>query len=182
MKYDLRAILKQFHELPKFGQDSLLKDLYNASNENQLLITNRLMGTADYSKLISKMEKETIGKVYKRGEPGTPNGRTVNAIITSARKSQAPFEILMQLEQLAYRGFIEFIDEFGGGPDSFLDMGPAHLTEYLMLVKANLSDTDREKIYEEVKNYLRKKDNMITDYTDDAFESVTGIKVREGQV
>jgi hypothetical protein len=178
MKTDLRAILKQFHELPKFGQDSLLKDLYNASKENQLLIANRLIGEVDFSDLIRKMERETIGNVYRRGIPGTPNGRTVNAIIASARKARAPFEVLIQLEQLAYRGFIEFLNEFGGGPDSFLDLGPKHLTAYLQLVMKHYDKSEQLEMFDDVKRYLLKKDNIITDYTDDAFESVTGIKAR----
>lgn len=175
---DLRQVLKEFHSLPKYGQDSLLKDLYNFSNETRLLITNRLIGDADFSDLIAKMERETIGKVYKKGTPGIPNGRAVNAIISAAKKARAPFEIMMQLEQLAYRGFIEFLDEYGGGPDSFLDLGPKHLEAYLTLAKENLPEDEQQDIFEQTRKYLLRKDNMITDYTDDAFESVTGTKVR----
>src|SRR5580700_9240861 len=101
MRVDLRHLLKQFHELPKYDQDSLLRDLYSASIENKLLITNHLAGHADFSDLIHKMERETLGKVYRKGVPGTPNGRAINQIITSANKARAPFEVLMQLEQLA---------------------------------------------------------------------------------
>lgn len=178
MRTDLRRILKEFHDLPRFGQDSLLKDLYNFSEETRLLITNRLTGQADFTDLIHKMERETIGKVYKKGIPGTPNGRTVNAIINSAKKSRAPTEVILELEQLAYQGFIEFLHEYGGGPDSFLDLGPKHLEAYLKLVKQTLSKTQQDQIFEDVRQYLLKKDNMITDYTDKAFEAVTGIKVR----
>jgi hypothetical protein len=178
MKPNLKLILKEFHELPKFGQDSLLKDLYNFSDETRLLVANRLIGQADFSDLIRKMERETIGKVYRKGIPGTPNGRVVNAIISSARKARAPVEVMMELEQLAYRGFIEFMDEYGGGPDSFLDLAPKHLEAYLTLVRQNFPEEKQVEIFEEVRKYLLRKDNMITDYTDDAFESVTGMKVR----
>lgn len=178
MKPNLRLILKEFHSLPKFGQDSLLKDLYNFSDETRLLITNRLIGQADFSDLIRKMEHETIGKIYRKGIPGTPNGRTINAIIISAKKSRAPVEVLLELEQLAYRGFIEFLHEYGGGPDSFLNLGPKHLGAYLSLVKQNFPEEKQIDIFENVKKYLLKKDNMITDYIDDEFESITGIKIR----
>lgn len=178
MKSDLRLILKEFHSLPKFGQDSLLKDMYNFSDETRLLMTNRLIGQADFSDLVRKMERETAGKIYRKGVPGTPNGRIVNSIISSARKSRAPVEVLMELEQLAYRGFIEFLHEYGGGPDSFLDLGPKHLEAYLTLVKQNCSKEKQDDIFEGVRKYLLKKDNMITNYTDDAFEAVTGIRVR----
>lgn len=178
MKPNLKLILKEFHSLPRFGQDSLLKDLYNFSDETRLLITNRLMGQADFSDLIRKMERETIGKVYRKGIPGTPNGRVVNSVISSAKKSRAPVKVVLELEQLAYRGFIEFLDEYGGGPDSFLDLGPKHLEAYLTLVKQNFPEQRQIGIFEAVKKYLLKKDNMITDYTDDTFEAVTGMKVR----
>ena len=178
MSVNLHQVLKEFHTLPKTGQNSLLKDLYNFSDETRLLMTNRLMGQADFSDLIRKMERETIGKVHRKGIPGTPNGRTVNSIISSARKSRAPVEVMLELEQLAYRGFIEFLHEYGGGPDSFLDLGPKHLQAYLTLVKQHFSKEEQADIFEDVRRYLQRKDNMITDYVDDAFETVTGASPR----
>lgn len=174
----LRRLLKEFHDLPQAGQDALLKDLYNFSSETRLLITNRLAGQADFSKLIRKMERETIGKVYRRGIPGTPNGRSVNAIISAAKKARAPYTVLMELEQLAYRGFIEFLHEYGGGPESFYELAPKHLEAYLELVKKQHSDpAEQEGIFEHIKRYLIKKDNMITDYTDETFEMATGLRL-----
>jgi Glu-tRNA(Gln) amidotransferase subunit E-like FAD-binding protein len=176
MKSNLREALKQFHELPKAGQDSLLSDLHRASKENALLIENRLLGSADFSDLIAKMERETIGKVYRRGIPGMIDGRKVNAIISAAVKARADYTVLMQLEQLAYRGFTEFLHEYGGGPDNYDDMGAAHLAAYLRLVKENYSPEAAADIFEQVRRYITKKDNMIQDYNFDAFESVTDIK------
>lgn len=176
MKSNLREALKQFHELPKSGQDSLLRDLYKLTTANALLIENRLLGQADFSDLVAKMERETIGKVYRRGDPGMIDGRKVNAIISAAKKARADYTVLMQLEKLAYRGFTEFLHEFGGGPDNYDDMGPAHLMAYLQLAKDNLDADDSTDIFEAVRAYISKKDNMIQDYNFDAFESVTGIK------
>lgn len=178
MKPRLTLLLKEFHELPKTGQDSLLKDLYNLSDEAHLLIVNRLMGRADFSDLIRKMERETIGKVYRKGIPGTPNGRTVNGIISSAKKARVPLAVMLGLEQLAYRGFIEFLHEYGGGPDSFLDLGPKHLAAYLTLVKQSIPEDQQDDIFEEVRRYILRKDNMITDYVDEVFEEITGMYVR----
>lgn len=178
MKSNLRQALKVFHQLPKAGQDSLLRDPHKLTAANALMIENRLLGNTDFTDLIRKMERETIGKVYKKGIPGTPNGRTINAIINSAKKSRAPAEIILELEQLAYRGFIGFLHEYGGGPDNFLDLGPKHLEAYLKLVQKTLPKTQQDQIFENVRKYLLKKDNMITDYTDEAFESVTGVPVR----
>lgn len=175
---NLNNILKEFHALPKFGQDSLLKDLYNCSDETRMLITNRLMGQADFDDLIHKMKRETIGKVYRNGIPCTPNGHTVNAIISSAKRTRAPVEVMLQLEHLAYRGFIEFLHEYGGGPDSFLHLEPKHLEAYLVLVKRTLPEARQTEIFEDVREYLLKKNNMITDYIDEVFREVTGICVR----
>lgn len=178
MKTDLRFLLKEFHALPKTGQDSLLKDLYNFSNENKLMIANRLAGKADFGALVSKMENETVGKIYRMGQPGMIDGRKVNAIISSAKKARADVTIILELKKLAYRGFIEFMHEFGGGPDSYLDMAPRHLAEYLKLVKAHKTKEEATLIFEHVRHYLLKKDNMVTDYTDDVFEEITGLRVR----
>lgn len=174
MRTNLREILKQFHELPKAGQDSLLRDLYRLTTANALMMENRLCGQADFSVLIARMERETIGKVYRKGIPGTIDGRKVNAIIREAKKARADFRTLMQLEKLAYRGFTEFLDEYGGGPDSYDDMGPAHLEAYLTLARDNLTTDERDVIYQEVKSYIQSKDNMTQDYNFDAFGSVTG--------
>lgn len=140
-------------------------------------MTNRLIGQADFSDLTRKMERETIGKVYRKGIPGTPNGRIVNSIIGSAKKARAPFKVMMELEQLAYRGFIEFLHEYGGGPDSFDDLGPRHLEAYLELIKRYIPADEQEDQFLAVKKYLLTKDNMITDYIDEVFEAETGISM-----
>jgi hypothetical protein len=86
---------------------------------------------------------------------------------------------MLQLEQLAYRGFIEFLDEFGGGPDNFDDMACRHLEANLQLVASGVKDEqEREVMYEKVRHYLLKKDNMVIDYTDAVFEDLTGRSVR----
>jgi hypothetical protein len=54
---------------------------------------------------------------------GTSDGRKVNSIIAKANKSNVDFRTLLKLEQLAYRGFIEFLNEFGGGPEFFFGYG-----------------------------------------------------------
>ena len=82
----------------------------------------------------------------------------------------------MELEQLAYRGFTEFLHEFGGGPDNYDTMGPAHLRAYLQLVKDNYEPEEALILYEKVQRYIRHHDNMNQDYNFDAFEDVTGIK------
>lgn len=54
MKSNLRQALKVFHELPRVGQDALLRDLHHASMANALLVENRLCGAVDFSDLIAR--------------------------------------------------------------------------------------------------------------------------------
>ena len=173
-KLGILKILKEFHDLPRPAQESLLKDLYKYSEEVRLVIENRVIGAADFSDLVGKMERETVGKVRRRR---IPNGRTVNAIVSSAKKSRAPYDVMMQLEQLAYQGFIEFLNTYGGGPDSFLDHGPRHLSAYLKLVKRFVPKEQQEDVILEVKQYLLDSNNMLTDYVDDVFTEETGMMI-----
>jgi len=84
----------------------------------------------------------------------------------------------LELEKLAYRGFIESLNKYGGGPDNFIDMGCEHLEAYLTLVKNEIKDKAKQKqLFLEVKKYLLAKDNMLTDYVDGVYEEVTGIPV-----
>ena len=85
---------------------------------------------------------------------------------------------MLELEQLAYRGFIEFLHEYGDDPDSFLDIGPKHLGAYLTLIKQSMPKDQQDDVFEEVRRYLLRKDNMITDYVDEVFEEITGMYVR----
>ena len=123
-------------------------------------------------------QKETIGKVYKQGIPGTPNGVRVNSIIAKAKKSGVGIDTLIKLEQLAYRGFIEFLNEYGGGPESFDEMADKHLENYLILVQDGIKDgKEKSDIFQNIKGYLLKKNNMYTDPLDDTFKKITGMSV-----
>jgi hypothetical protein len=128
-----------------------------------------LLKKVDGTLFLREMEKETIGKVYRKGEPQTPNGRTVNAIIARAKKVGIPDEMLMELEQLAYRGFIEFLDEYGGGPDSFDELAANHFEAYLVLASKQ-NENARAQLFEDAGRYLKSKRNMYRDELDEIFE------------
>ena len=84
----------------------------------------------------------------------------------------------MKLEQLAYRGFIEFLNEYGGGPKTYDYMASRHFENYLKLVKQNIAEEQEgTQIFTELQKYLKKKDNMYTDELDEIFEKETGMKV-----
>lgn len=119
---NFKKIKEKFNQLSQQEKDSFLQEIYNFSKDTKLFLENRLLGGND-DVFVRAMEKETIGKVYKSGEPGTPNGVKVNSIIAKAKKSGVGIDALIKLEQLAYRGFIEYLNEYGGGPESFDENG-----------------------------------------------------------
>ncbi len=174
---NFKKIKGKFNQLSQKEKDNFLQDIYNFSKDTKLFLENRLLGGND-NVFIEAMEKETIGKVYKAGVPGTPNGVKVNSIISKAKKSGVGIGALMELEQLAYRGFIEFLNEYGGGQESFDEMSDRHLENYLILVRDNIKDeNEKNNIFQEIKEYLLKKNNMYRDSLDDIFEEITGISV-----
>lgn len=174
-----KQIKTKFNDLTPSGKEELLWDIYNFSTDMRLFLENRFLGGQD-NIFIEQMEKETIGKIYKEGIPGTPNGKKVNEIISKAKKSKVNIWTIIKLEQLAYRGFIEFQNEFGGGPENFDDMACKHMEEYIKLIKQEVKeDEEKNKIFNELKQYLRKKDNMYVDSLYYTFELAIGIKIRE---
>jgi hypothetical protein len=172
-------VITLFHELSEEQQNKLIHDLYNYSKDIKLFLERKLGLQADVEGLINEMERETIGKIYRKGIPATPSGKKVNEILSKAKKAQLPISVLLKLEQLAYRGFIEYLNEFGGGPDNFDEMACKHLEAYLNLIKTHIHDKNEQaEMFEEVRQYLKRLDNMITDYVDDTFEITTGMLFR----
>lgn len=123
------------------------------------------------------MKQETINKVYRKGIPQEPNGNKVNQILLQAKKAGLSLASQLELTQLAYRGFMEFLHEYGGGPESFDDLACKHITAYLKLVLSIQDKAEQENRIEELRIYLIKKNNMMTDDKDDIFETITGISV-----
>lgn len=173
-----RQVLKTFSNLSPRQQEDFLRDIYNYSPDIKIFVESKLGLQTDFQKYLAEMHRETVGKIYRKGMPGTPNGKVVNSIITKAQKAQAPLDILLELEHLAFQGFIEFLNEFGGGPDNFDELACKHLEEYLLLIHKYIAGQEKkQKLFTEVRRYLRQKNNMLTDSIDDIFEEVTGISV-----
>ena len=175
---NFQRIQERFNKLSVSEKEALLKSIYFFSKDTKLFLEGRLLGTGGME-FIRQMEKETIGKVYRKGTPDIPNGKIVNSIIVKAHKSKVDTMIMLELQKLAYRGFIEFLNEYGGGPENFDTMACKHLEDYLSLVKLKIDDpAEQRKVFEEVGEYLNQKDNMPTDTLYDTYELVTGIKAR----
>ena len=172
------AIKKSFRALDQKQREALLQELYSSSKDVQTFLDSRLLHEVDTEGLIKAMQKETLGKVYRKGVPQTPDGRKVRGIIAQAKKLGASQRTCMELEHLAFMGFVDYLDEYGGGPDSFEGMACEHLETYLDLVMGTLKDeSERATCIEEARKYLRKKRNMITDGLYGTFEEKTGMSV-----
>lgn len=158
-------------------QQLILKRLYDFSAETKTLLATSLGFQEDPTIFTDRMQKETIGKVYRKGIPKEPNGKIINQILTNAKKAGVSFETLLNLEQLAYRGFMEFLHEYGGGPESFDNQACKHLEGYLELVLQIKDKAEKDELIEKLRTYITKKNNMYTDDKDETFESLTGVPI-----
>lgn len=59
------------------------------------------------------MKRETVDKVFSK-HPKRPNGRTINSIISEAKKIGVEDWIYLELELLAFKGFTDLLNEYGG--------------------------------------------------------------------
>lgn len=72
---------------------------------------------------------------------------------------------------------LEFLDEYGGGPESFNNQACKHLEGYLRLVLQIEDKAKKEELIEQLWFYLIRKNNIYTDDKDETFENVAGISV-----
>lgn len=57
-------------------------------------------------------------------------------------------------------------------------MADRHLENYLILVRDNIKDeNEKNNIFQDIKDYLLKKNNMYTDSLDDVFKEITGVAI-----
>lgn len=173
-----KIIKRGFNALSDREKVKILKEIYDFSKEMRMFLESIFSDKDAGDEFIRMIKKETVEKVYRVGRPGIPDGRKVNSIISKARKQKISPYALMELEKLAMRGFVEFLNEYGGGPESFDKMSADHLENYLELVKSLIeSEEDRKNIFEEMRKYLFLKNNMNTDNLDDVFEEATGLRI-----
>src|SRR3989338_7296487 len=152
-----------FFSLPQDKQQQIIKRLYDFSTETKTLFSVSLGFQEDPSIFINRMQRETVDKVYRKGIPKEPNGRKINRILSDAKKAGVSFNTVLNLEQLAYRGFMEFLHEYGGGPESFDHQACKHIENYLELVLQINSKAKKDELIEQLRLYIIKKDNMYTD-------------------
>jgi len=170
-----RDIKKEFFNLEIKEQEQLLKELYNFSKDTKQFLNTRLMNDAQEA-FIDEINKATDYYTHS-GIPKEISPRKINSIISKAKKSKVNIKILEEMELIAFKAYIDFLNDFGGGPEIYEDKVYDHLKNYLELILNNLSNSDLDTKLDEIKNYLYKNQNMYYDHIWELFQDLTGIKV-----
>src|SRR5947208_1326277 len=98
-----KKIKEKFNALNNIQKENFLKEVYGFSKDTRLFLKTRFTNSNTEEEFLKSMKRETIDKVYKV-PPRTPNGKTVNAIISKAKKSGVSILTMLELEKFAYRG------------------------------------------------------------------------------
>ena len=167
----LREVKEKFFSLSKKEQETILKEIYNFSKDVKEFINVRLLGDGE-DKFIEEIKKAT--------ESSTPTGRPkmikvakVNSILSKAKKSKVTKETLCDMQWCAFDGYVTFLNDYGGGPDSYENRAYEHFKNYLRLL-VEISN-DKQKLEEElleVKSYLREHQNMYNDHLWELYEDI----------
>ena len=168
---NLREIKKAFFELSVKEQESILKEIYSFSKDIKEFLNLRLLNDGEelyIEKIIKATESSTPA-----GSPKTIKVTQVNSILNKAKKSKVKKDTLCEMEWIAFDGYMTFLNDYGGGPESYENKVYDHLKNYLLL----LNDTNKSEEHEEVKHYLKEHTNMHYDHLWELFEEITGESV-----
>ena len=171
----LKEIKKAFFALSQKEQETIIKEIYGFSKDIKSFLNVRLLGDG---------EKQYIEQITKASESETPKGSpkmikvtTVNSILSKAKKSKVSKETLCEMEWIAFDGYMTFLNDYGGGPESYENKIYDHLKNYLLLLMEIGTTEERNDEIEEVRKYLRRHTNMYYDEIWELFEEITGESV-----
>ena len=167
----LKEIKKKFFSLSEKEQETILKEIYNFSKDVKDFMSVRLLEDGE-DKFVEEIKKAT--------ESSTPTGRPkmikvtkVNSILNKAKKSKVKNETLCDMQWYAFDGYVTFLNDYGGGPDSYENKAYDHFEIYLQLLVA--ISNDKQKLKEEllgVENYLNQHQNMYNDHLWELYENI----------
>ena len=131
-------------------------------------------------RLLGEGEEKFIEQIQKATDSATPTGlpklikvTNVNNILRKARKSNVKKETLCDMEWYAFHGYMTFLNDYGGGPESYEGKVYDHLKNYLLLL-IDISD-DKEELENEllgVEQYLSQHSNMYNDHLFELYEDL----------
>jgi len=168
----LRDIKKKFFSLSKKEQENILKEIYGFSKDMKEFLNVRLLGDGE-EKFIEQIKKATES-VTSAGMPKIIKVLKVNSILNKAKKSNVRKETLCDMEWYAFDGYVTFLNDYGGGPDSFENKAYDHLENYLLLLIEISSN--KQKLEDEllgVENYLNQHSNMYNDHLYELYEDLS---------
>jgi len=172
---NLREIKKAFFELSDKEQETILKEIYSFSKDIKEFLNVRLLNDG---------EELYIEKIRKASESSTPTGlpktikvTQVNSILNKAKKSKVEKDTLCEMEWIAFDGYMTFLNDYGGGPESYENKVYDHLKNYLLLLCDISKNEELNDELDGVKHYLRKHTNMYCDHIWELFEEITGESV-----
>lgn len=168
----LREIKKEFFSLPQKEQESVLKEIYGFSKDVKEFLNVRLLREGE-EKFIEQIKKATESETAK-GTPKMIKVINVNSILNKAKKSNVKKDTLCTMEWHAFNGYMTFLNDYGGGPDSYENKAYDHLKNYLLLLIG--SSDNKQNLEDEllgVEDYLNQHNNMYNDHLWELFEDIS---------
>jgi len=168
-------IKKKFFSLPQKEQELLLKEIYGLSKESKRFLDIRLSG---------ENEENFIEEITKATRYSTPNGypkdievRKVNSILSNAKKCKVDPKILEKMELIAFKGYMGYLNDYGGGPEIYENKVYYHLNNYLSLVIENHAVENQLEIFETMRSYLLENTNMYYDHIWGLFDDLSEMDI-----
>ena len=168
----LKEIKKSFFSLSQKEQENILKEIYSFSKDVKEFMNVRLLGDGEEI-FIEQMKKVTQSSTPS-GTPKMIKVANVNSVLNKAKKSKVNEETLCTLQWYAFDGYITFLDDYGGGPESYENKADEHFKNYLLLLFK--TSTNKKKLQEElygIENYLNDHNNMNNEYLWEIYEEIT---------
>ena len=171
-----KDIKKEFFNLSNKEQEQILKEIYNFSKDIKEFLNTRL--TSDNGESYIDEIKKATDYYTASGIPKDMSVRKINSVISKAKKAKVDVSIIEKMEYIAFKAYIDFLNDFGGGPEIYEDKVYDHLKNYILLVLKNSSQKDLDdKIYH-LQGYLLNNTNMYYDHLWELFEELTNINLR----
>ncbi len=153
-KLTFTKIKQKFFSLPQKEQEKFLKDLYNFIPDIKVIFLNKFNKNPlnNGQTFIEQMKKETYEKIKHMKNIKLNN---LNKIISKAKKSYVVGFTLIELEKIAYRGLVEFADEYGYFGEVEENAASRHLENFIKYVIEFISEkSEHEDIFQNEKIYL----------------------------
>ena len=171
-----KDVKKEFFNLSIKEQEQILKDIYNFSKDVKEFLNTRL--TSDNGESYIKEIKKATDYYTPSGIPKDMSVRKINSVISKAKKAKVDSSIIEGMEYIAFKAYIDFLNDFGGGPEIYEEKVYDHLQNYILLILTNNSQKDRDNKIYHLQDYLLNNTNMCYDYLWELFEELTNINLR----